>query len=139
MLQSSEFSSDLGLDGCFWWGLFIDRFIDDVTHDGSSRMNLEVKVETILSANVQGNASKRIGRNFIANTTKGIKEEKWKVLYWPSQSPDLNMIENAFHLLKRRLEGREGVQARDMLRNIKCYLRSFTQTAYSLFRYFLSP
>ena len=63
-------------------------FIDDVTHDGSSRMNSEV-YKNILSANLGRNASKIFGRNFImqqdndpkhtANTTKDfIREKKWK-------------------------------------------------------------
>ena len=64
--------------------------IDDVTHDGSSKMNSEV-YRNILSANLKKNASKLIGRSFImqqdndpkhtANTTKEFNRgKKWKVL-----------------------------------------------------------
>ena len=42
-----------------------------------------------------------------ANATKDlIWEKKWKVSDWPSRSPDLNHIENAFHLLERSLKGK---------------------------------
>ena len=44
--------------------------------------------------------------NHTANTTKDfIRGTKWKVLDWPSPSPDLNPTEPAFDLLKRKLKG----------------------------------
>ena len=61
----------------------------------------EISRGTRLTANLGRNVSKLIGRNFImqqendpehtADRTKDfIREKKWKVLDWPSQSPDLN-------------------------------------------------
>uniref|UniRef100_A0A8C5PQS4 Transposase n=1 Tax=Leptobrachium leishanense TaxID=445787 RepID=A0A8C5PQS4_9ANUR len=91
-------------------------FIDDVTADKSSRMNSEV-FRAILSAHIQPNAAELIGRRFTVqmdndpkHTAKATKEflkgQKWNVLQWPSQSPDLNPIEHAFHLLKTKLKGK---------------------------------
>src|SRR4029434_10164871 len=91
-------------------------FIDDVTADKSSRMNSEV-FRAILSAQIQPNASELIGQRFTVqmdndpkHTAKATKEffkaKKWNVLQWPSQSPDLNPIEHAFHLLKTKLKGK---------------------------------
>lgn len=69
-------------------------FTDDVTHDGSSKMNSEV-YRNILSANLKKDATKLIGRSFImqqdndpkhtAKTTKEfIRGKKGKVSDWPS-------------------------------------------------------
>ena len=91
-------------------------FIDDVTADKSSRMNSEV-FRAILSAHIQSNASELIGRRFTVqmdndpkHTAKATKEffkaKKWNVMQWPSQSPDPNPIEHAFHLLKTKLKGK---------------------------------
>uniref|UniRef100_A0A8C5P8K5 Transposase n=1 Tax=Leptobrachium leishanense TaxID=445787 RepID=A0A8C5P8K5_9ANUR len=90
-------------------------FIDDVT-DKSSRMNSEV-FRAILSAHIQPNAAELIGRCFTVqldndpkHTAKATKEflkgQKWNVIQWSSQSPDLNPIEHAFHLLKTKLKGK---------------------------------
>lgn len=89
-------------------------FIDDVTEDRSSRMNSKV-YRDILSAQIKPNAAKLIGRHFTVQmdndpkhtakaTQEFFKEKKWNILQWPSQSPDLNPIEHAFHLLKAKLK-----------------------------------
>lgn len=84
-------------------------FIDDVTAEKSSRMNSEV-FRAILSAQIQPNASKLIGRSFTVQVDNAkatqyfFKAKKWNVLQCPSQSPDLNPIEHAFHLLKAKLK-----------------------------------
>ncbi len=94
-------------------------FIDDVTADKSSRMNSEV-FRAILSAHIQPNASELIGRRFTVqmdNDPKSFWRERsgllqWccntvdTLLQWPSQSPDLNPIEHAFHLLKTKLKAK---------------------------------
>ncbi len=87
---------------------------DDLMYDDSSRMNLE-GYKTIFPTNIQQNATRFIGKWFIlhknynpkhpANSVKEfIRAKKWKVLYFPSQSPALNLIEHEFHQLKTRVK-----------------------------------
>ncbi len=65
--------------------------------------------------NIQENATRLIGKCFIlhqnndpkhpASSVKDfIRAKKWKVLDYPSQSPDLNPIELEFHQVKRRVK-----------------------------------
>ncbi len=81
-------------------------FSDDETEDRGSLINSKVYSD-ILSAQIQSNAAKLIGRRLIiqmddnqehtAKTTQEfLKVKKWNILQWPSQSPDLNPIEQHF-------------------------------------------
>ncbi|MEE6496291.1 hypothetical protein FKM82_002289 [Ascaphus truei] len=69
-------------------------FIDDVTEDRSSRMISEV-YRDILSAQIQPNSAKLIGRRFTCQmdndpkhtakaTQEFFKAKKWNILQWPS-------------------------------------------------------
>ncbi len=62
---------------------------------------------------IDDDPAKLIGRHFVVqmdndtkHTAKATQEflKVWNILQWPSQSPDLNPIEHAFHLLKTKLK-----------------------------------
>ena len=89
-------------------------FIDDITNDGTSIMN-STTFQEILRANVCQDASKLIGKKFVLQmdndpkhtpraTKAFLKQKKWKILEWSSQSPNIYLIEHAFNLMKRNLK-----------------------------------
>ncbi len=84
----------MSMNGFQWH--WVTGFIDDMTEDRSSWMNSEV-YRDLLSAQIQPNGAKLIGRRFILQVDNDPKQtvKKWIIQHWPSQSPYLNPIEYA--------------------------------------------
>ena len=81
--------------------------------DRSSRMFSKVYMD-VLSARIQANAASLIGHRFtvqkdndpkhaVKANQEFIRVKKCKILQWPRQSPDFNLIKHSFHLLKINL------------------------------------
>ncbi len=90
------------------------NFTGGLMYDDCSRMNLE-GYKTILPTNIHKNATRFIGKCFVlrqnyylkhpsSSVKEFIRAKKRKVLDCPSQSPNLNPIENEFPQLKRRIK-----------------------------------
>ncbi len=85
----------ISMNGFQWH--WVTGFIDDMTEDRSSWMNSEV-YRDLLSAQIQPNGAKLIGRRFILQVDNDPNQtvKKWIIQHWPSQSPYLNPVEYAF-------------------------------------------
>ena len=81
-------------------------FIDDVTAARSSRMNPEVCGVTLYFTEQMDDDPKQT-----ANATEGFLEaKKCHFLHRPTQSPDLDPIEDAFQLLKTKLKAERPIK-----------------------------
>lgn len=89
-------------------------FVDDVTTDGSSRMNSDV-CRAILPAHSQLDAAELIiwcftvqmdnnPKHTVKTSQELLKVKKWSILQWPCQSHVPSPIEHVFHLLETKLE-----------------------------------
>ncbi len=97
-------------------------FSDDMTEYRRSLLDSEV-YRDILSA-------KLIGRHFIVQIdddpkcrvkARVFEDKKWNILQWPSQSPDINLIEHVFHLLRTKLKAERPTNKQQLKSRVKAW------------------